>query len=255
MGERQEGTRIRMTNRGTQAYDVPARVAAYDRDMRIMHPNRERMIEVALDFLPASPDAPLRFLDLGAGTGLFAAAVLARHPRASVVAVDGAAEMSRMAEARLGRDAVRVDFVVGDFRDLGALLAPGERFDAIVSSFALHHLDGAEKVGVLGACVERLRPGAWLCNADLIVQECDELEARIQELRVAGIVARVEPDDERFGTPGRARGFLDELEEREGDQPLTLREDIDCMRRAGLESVAVIWTEYREAVCVGRRPA
>lgn len=37
---------------GIAAYDIPERIASYDRDMDVMHPNRHKMVQVALDLLP-----------------------------------------------------------------------------------------------------------------------------------------------------------------------------------------------------------
>src|SRR5262249_26341047 len=100
-----------MTDRSIDAYDLPERVASYDTSMEIMHPNRAKMVQVALEVLPFSPDQPLRALDLGVGTGYFAERFLARYPRASLVGVDGAAAMIDLAKTRLGPAAAsRVEF-------------------------------------------------------------------------------------------------------------------------------------------------
>lgn len=243
-----------METRSSDAYDTPARVSAYDHDMQIMHPNRGKMIEVALDLLPLSPDRKFRALDLGVGTGIFSAELLSRHPGAELVAVDGAEAMVELARERLGDLNPQVSFLVSDFRDLDSRLPRHEGFDAVISSFALHHLSRDEKEAVVKICVDRLHPGGWFLNADLIVAETAELEERIQALRVAGIVGRAPEEDQRFATALLTRQFLDELEEGEGDRPLTLREDLACLEGAGLKSVAVAWLEYREAVTVGIKP-
>jgi ubiquinone/menaquinone biosynthesis C-methylase UbiE len=134
--------------RGISAYDLPERVAAYDADMDLMHPNRARMVDVALDVLPFPWTARLRAVDLGTGTGFLAHRFLERFPAATVVAVDGASSMLDLARARLGALAARVEFVVGDFRRLDTLgfdLAA----DVLLSCFALHHLTAEEKRDVL----------------------------------------------------------------------------------------------------------
>lgn len=104
-----------------QAYDIPERVAMYDSDMDLMHPNRGKMAEVMLEVLPFSQDASFTALDLGVGTGFFSKAVLGRFPQCRVIAVDGAGSMIEMARTRLGSLAERVDFRRGDFRSLKKL--------------------------------------------------------------------------------------------------------------------------------------
>jgi tRNA (cmo5U34)-methyltransferase len=232
------------------AFDLPERVAAYDGHMALMHPNRARMIEVALELLPFPPEAPVTALDLGAGTGVFTHAFLKRYARAHVIALDGAAAMLEMARARLGAAAERVEFLTGDFRDLAALA--GARTGSLVfSSFALHHLNREEKVRVVRDALAFLEPGGWFFNADLVVAEDPAVEARLQELRVAGILRRNAGRDPRFTSAEAIRRFLDELEASHRDQPQSLAEDLGVLKAAGLARPAVFWSEYREAVIGG----
>jgi len=235
--------------RGIAAYDLPERVATYDADMDLMHPNRARMVEIALEVLPFPRGARLRAVDLGTGTAFLAHRFLERFRESTVVAVDGASTMLDLARARLGPLAARVEFVVGDFRRLDV---PGFDFEAdvVLSSFALHHLTAEEKGDVLRRVASGLRPGGWFVNADLVVSEWPELEERIQVLRVEGIVARAGSRDPRFVDPGATRAWLEEMEAQEGDQPLPLVKDLALAREAGLH-VEVFWKEHREAVWGG----
>jgi len=249
------------------AYDLPDRVRAYDADMDLMHPNRPKMVGVALEVLPFESSAPLRALDLGTGTGFMATRFLEAFPRASVVAVDGAGAMVDLARARLGSPEGRVTFVVGDFRSLRALVSKNAPFDVAFSSYALHHLTAAEKGALLKDVRSLLSPGGWFVNADLVVSASAKLEERIQALRVRGIVSRAAGRDlsrsvgappptrwaegSRFETAAATRTFLDELEAREGDQPLPLQRDLAILREAGFKGVEVFWREYREAVYGG----
>src|SRR5262249_28316619 len=142
------------------AYDIPERVASYDADMDLMHPNRHKMLAVVLELIPCDREKSFTALDLGIGTGFFTHALLQHFPNSRVVAVDGASSMVEMAKSRLGVLAGRVDFRIGDFRDLQQLLA-GERGDLVYSAFALHHLPAPDKVPVLRAAVRFLNPGGW----------------------------------------------------------------------------------------------
>ena len=235
------------------AYDLPERVARYDADMAVMHPNRSRMVEIALEVLPFGREEPLQALDIGVGTGYFTEKFIEAFPLASVHALDGAEAMIELAKERLGRRQQNVMFSVGDFRDLGRILA-GQRFDVVFSSYALHHLARDEKRSMVADAVSLLRPGGWLLNADLVVAESARLEERIQDIRLRGIVQRAATGDPRFADYDTTRRYLDEMEAAEGDRPITLQEDLLVLREAGLEDVAAFWLEYREAVTGGRRP-
>jgi len=234
-----------------KAYDIPERVAGYDSDMELMHPNRNKMLQIMLELLPIPAGASFTALDLGVGTGFFSNAILARFPNCRVIAVDGAASMVEMAKSRLGPVSERVDFQIGDFRYLPQLLPDGQRLDLVYSAYALHHLTWQEKLDVVREVVGLLKPGGWFLNADLIVAASEFTEKRIQEIRVEGIVRRAAGRDTRFLTPLSTRAFLDDLEARDNDKPLPLVEDLKILRDAGLGNASAFWVEYREAVTGG----
>jgi tRNA (cmo5U34)-methyltransferase len=242
------------TTDSVRAYDAADRVQAYDADMDLMHPLRHKMIAVALEVLPFDRQAELRALDLGVGTGFFAARFLEFFPRATVVAVDGAEAMLSFCQARLGEQAKRVEFVISDFQRLGRHHIPGGAVDAVFSAYALHHLPAGEKKQLIETSLALLKPGGWFLNADLVVAQEQAVERRIQQLRVEGVVSRASGDS-RFLTPAATRAFLDQLEEDEKDQPLPLLEDLAIARAAGLTAVEVFWKEYREAVWGGPKAA
>jgi hypothetical protein len=133
-------------------------------------------------------------------------------------------------------------------------LAPGAgTADVVFSAYALHHLSRPDKETVLRQVVELLVPDGWFVNADLIVADSPELEGRLQELRVAGIVKRAGGSDNRFTDSASTRQFLADLQKKEADQPLTLAEDLDVLRSSGLKSVSAFWLEYRELVSGGQK--
>ena len=67
------------------------------------------------------------------------------------------------------------------------------------------------------------------------------------------IVERAGGSDNRFVDSASTRRFLDDLEANEGNQPLTLAEDLDVLRSSGLKNVSTFWLEYRELVSGGQK--
>ena len=233
-----------------RAYDLERRVATYDSDMEIMHPLRSKMAEVLLEVLPWAKTEALRGVDLGVGTGLLTARFLDAFRYASLVAIDGAAAMIDLCRSRIRSAAGRVEFLVADFRAIPAdRLAPGS-VDVVFSAYALHHLTRKEKSSLIAQSLVWLKPGGWFLNADLVVARDLQVERRIQTLREAGIVSRA-GGDPRFQTCAATREFLADLERNERDQPLTIEDDLETAREAGLQSAEVFWKEYREAVWGG----
>ena len=241
-----------MTERSIAAYDVSQRVKTYDADMELMHPNRSKMVQIALEVLPFPKTAPLRAIDLGIGTGYFTKQFLDHFPNSRVLGIDGAQAMIELAKARLKSLASRVEFVIGDFRNLQQLAPGAGMADVVFSAYALHHLGRPDKERVLREVVELLVPGGWFINADLIIADSPELESRLQELRIAGIVERAGGSDNRFPDSASTRQFLADLERKEADHPLTL-EDLALLRSSGLKNVSAFWLEYRELVSGGRK--
>jgi len=233
------------------AYELPKRLASYDADMQLMHPNRVKMVDVALDLLPFAPDASIRALDLGTGTGYVASRFLERFANATLVGIDGSDGMLRLAETRLAPFAGRFELARGDFRDIRAALRTTTPFDVVFSAFALHHVNRADKTSVVRQCLALLKKGGWFLNADLVRSRSPVVEARIQELRVAGIVKRNAGHDERFRDAAATRAYLDTLEREDGDQPLGIEEDLAVLQDAGLTNSGVFWLETREAVTGG----
>jgi len=236
-----------------RAYDLPGRVANYDADMDLMHPNRHKMAESIENVLAVSGAPPQLAIDLGTGTGFLVDRLLRAFPDLRILAIDGAEQMVDLARTRLGPLAQRVDFRVGDFRDLKTLCGDAGQADAVVSAYALHHLSADEKLQVLRIAHGMLKPGGWFLNADITLAEDDELDAITQRLRVRGIVQRAKGLDPRFVDASATRRFLDELERNEHDQPVRPAEDLRILRESGFSHVTTFWRETRESVSGGMR--
>jgi len=240
-------------NKSIDAYDNRARVTRYDADMDLMHPNRHKMVDVSLEILPFQASQPISVLDLGVGTGYFAMRLLNEYPHATLTGLDGSEAMIDLAKTRLSEfvDQGRVSFIQARFQDLDSAVPGNDRFDLAFSSYSLHHLDADEKHRAIDQTIRRLKHGGWFLNADLVSHRSSEIESAIQEARVSGIHHRNGGRDERFATLADIRIFLDGLEATEGDQPLTVEEDIEIFRSAGVTNASILWKEYREVVVGG----
>ena len=105
-----------------------------------------------------------RVLDLGAGTGSTAKAVLDAYPDATLVLVDENPGM--VAIAREVLPAANIEHVV--IADLSDPLPDGP-FDLVVSALAIHHLDGVAKQALFAAVHDRLRAGGRFAMADVVL--------------------------------------------------------------------------------------
>jgi ubiquinone/menaquinone biosynthesis C-methylase UbiE len=100
----------------------------------------------ALDAIVA--DNPLRVLEVGPGTGMFAVRLAAALPDASVTTIDQSARLVEMTRAR------GVDSRVGDAQDLPYA---DESFDAVAALWMLYHVPDIERA--IAEVRRVLRPG------------------------------------------------------------------------------------------------
>jgi tRNA (cmo5U34)-methyltransferase len=120
-------------------------------------PHRVEGEAVLLELLPPHP---MRVLDLGSGAGRLLALVKSARPRAEVVALDFSPTMLAELHKLFGNDSA-VTIVAHDFdRPLPAM----GRFDAVVSSFAIHHVTHERKRAIYEEIFSILAPGGVFCN-------------------------------------------------------------------------------------------
>jgi tRNA (cmo5U34)-methyltransferase len=107
-------------------------------------------------------------LDLGVGTGETARRLLALHPEATLVAIDGSKAM--LSAARNALPTGRVSLRLARLEDP----LPTEVFDLVVSVLAVHHLRGAEKAALFRRIADVLRPSGLFVLGDVVVPERPE---------------------------------------------------------------------------------
>ncbi|MGH7495385.1 MAG: class I SAM-dependent methyltransferase [bacterium] len=237
--------------RSAAAYDNAARVAQYDAKMNLMHPNRTKMAEIVCAMLPFDSRARVRILDLGTGTGFLIAHVVQAFPQAQIIAVDSAPAMVQEAQARLREKAQALTWQICTFQEFTQTVSALPSFDAVVSSFALHHLSAGEKLELFQALFGKIRAGGWFINADIVARPDPKIEERYQQLRRLGIQQRARQQLGEERTLEDIAANLAKLEQEDGDQPLRLESDLQLLREAGFHEVDCFWKESREAVWEG----
>ncbi len=95
-------------------------------DVLIPRPETERLVELALERLPA----PARVLELGTGSGAIAIALAIERPGLRIVATDVSEAALALARQNAQRHGLEIEFVLSDWFEA---LGPG-RFDLIVAN-------------------------------------------------------------------------------------------------------------------------
>lgn len=207
---------------------------------------RERSEQLAFvaHLLPFERDDPFTLLDLGAGTGAAARALLSYFTRARAVLADFSPAMMAA-----GADAMRP--FEGRFQyvpfDMLRSAWPAEiptPLQAVVTSQCVHHLPDERKASLFREIFDRLAPGGWYVNYDF-VKAAPEVETAWR--RVAG---REDPEAARPAerTPEQERRWHEHIRYM-GELALQLA----ALRAAGFQAVDVYWKRLDQVIYGGAR--
>jgi ubiquinone/menaquinone biosynthesis C-methylase UbiE len=129
------GNRLTHNEPVSVAEHLGIRLDDYDAKIRTFIPDYEEMIEAGAATLRALERPAPRLLDLGIGTGAFAAACARVAPDVRVTGIDADSGILDMARSRLEPLGITATLLHGNFTDVTLPAC-----DVIVSSFALHHI-------------------------------------------------------------------------------------------------------------------
>ena len=239
----------------------------WDRQQEALVPRREHRFSAILYPLGPALGPRFRVLDLGCGTGSLSERVLARYRGARVVALDYDPVLLAIGRRGLGRARGRLTWVEADLRKSGweRALPPG-RYDAVVSSTALHWLSPRELARVYRALARKMRRGGLFLNGDAIRFGAASSRFRtIARTAGRGYFARSSRRGESWGGWWRA-ALHDPYLAREAklhrarfprahsrvttpDLPGHVR----LLRRAGFREVEVIWSSWQNRVLAAVR--
>ena len=216
-------------------------------------PFRQGQIDMVVQLLAPGP---ARAVDLCCGEGRLSAAILAAYKSCRLTAYDGSDAMRQAAQARCARFGAR--FTVQAF-DLAATdwRAFPEPVDAVVSSLAVHHLDGAEKRALFTDMAKQLNPGGRLVIADLIEPQSPQawaLAARQWQEDVARRAAAAGRPEALQAFRQSGWNFFADPTPDPLDKPSSIAEHLDAFRAAGLQAADTHWLYAGHAVMSGSKP-
>lgn len=128
-------------------------------------------VEGEAALLELLPSGARRFLDLGSGGGRLLALVKAARPGGRYVALDFSPAMLAALRTLFAAD----ESVTVVERSMDAPLPELGTFDAVVSSFAIHHVTHARKRALYEEVFARLEPGGVFCNLEHVSSPSERL--------------------------------------------------------------------------------
>lgn len=176
-------------------------------------------------------------LDIGAGTGLMSEFVMQRVGAASLFLLDESTEMTAKALTRLEK------FKPTLFLQSMTEPLPAMKFNAVVSSVAIHHLMHEEKRELYERVFHALAPGGVFVNAEQVLGETDWEEQYYDEMHISG--ARALGSDEEEIRAARERMSY--------DRSAPLAEQVRWLTEVGFERTGTFFKWGRFAVFAGWR--
>ena len=210
-------------------------IEAYDATIRQFIPGYEEMLRTAAREL--APVASGSVLDLGAGTGALAEAILESSPAGTVELIDVDTEMLEQARTRLARFGGRARFTEGSFLEE---LPPCR---GVAASLALHHIPTLDlKRALFRRIHDALEPGGVFVNADATMPADPAAQDATWRGWADHMVSHGIDEQRAF----------EHFEDWSGeDTYFPVEDELAAMAAAGFEAQCV-WREVGIAVLVGR---
>jgi SAM-dependent methyltransferase len=188
------------------------------------YPRRAEGESVLLEHVPREAR---RILDLGTGDGHLLALLEVDRPQMLGVGLDFSELMLEAAHDRFARDK-RIELIRHDFTDPLPELG---RFDAVVSSMAIHHLEHERKRSLYGEVFELLEPGGMFANFEHVASPTHRLHLAF----FAAIGEPLEHEDP-------------------SDRLLDVETQLAWLRELGFDDVDCYWKWLEIAVLIGVKP-
>lgn len=219
-------------------------------------PERELQIRTIVTLLESQPIS-MRIVELCPGAGLLTAALLDRFADARVLALDGSEAMRESTRRSAGANADRLEIRPFDLLETAWRRFDGVPINAVVSSLAVHHLDGEGKRHLFADIFAALAPGGIFVLADLtepptatarkVAAEAwdEEVHRRTEELEgPADVFERFEADQWNYYKYVEPGG--DPV-----DKPSSLMDQLLWLREAGFGAIDVHWMKAGHAIISG----
>lgn len=197
------------------------------------------------------PRSPRLIIDLGCGAGVLGAKLLERFGEARLVMVDYSPTMLDAARAHYGDDA-RITIVEADLAVVSmSQLLGAAKPDAVVSSFALHHLSRPRQQELYREIFEALAPGGVFVNCEHTASATPRYEQMFYEYLVDGTYRSARAAGEDL-TRAQVQAMVNDGQ----DVNILTHVDRQCdwLRQIGFTDVDCAYKLYEIAVFAGYKP-
>lgn len=219
---------------------------------RYFVPDREEQIDIICALLPIGQSSA-QVIELCCGEGLLAAAILERYPTSRVLGLDGSPAMLARARHNLAGydtrfEGVLFDLATDDWRQRW------RDVQAVVSSLAIHHLDGAGKRALFQDVHAMLSAGGAFVIADLVQPTSQagwELAAEAYDEAVRQRALHIDGHTGMFEQFEMLGWNFFRYPEDELDRPSPLFDQLKWLEQAGFTCIEVHYLRAGHAIFSG----
>ncbi len=201
-------------------------------------PYYDQMVRALIDSIHCDNLAPIRIIDLGCGTGTISMRISEKFPNSKIVCLDIASNMIQIAKHKLSqhKDA---EFLVGDFSKIDF----EGKFDVVVSSLALHHLDtDNDKKTFYQKIYHLLNDSGVFINADVVLASTDYQQEIYMDRWIEYMNRQVSKEE-------ILSKWIPTYNSE--DKPAKLIDQLKWLEKIGYRNTDVIWKYYNFAVYGG----
>ncbi|MGE5306413.1 MAG: class I SAM-dependent methyltransferase [Alphaproteobacteria bacterium] len=217
-------------------------------------PIREMQAEMVARMIPYPLDRAIRVLDLCAGFGALAIAILKSRPKAKAFCIDRSEEMTKLGRDRAASFAERIEFAQASLDTGDWLKSVTGTYDAVVSAQALiRFTTSARRKSLYREIFSIVTPGGCFINLDDVCAPTPGLRKRYN----AALDQWLEGCTQQAG--GATPQFVKYQEDAPGNysEPSKdgfLDQELSWLREAGFEDVDCFWKFGVMTVYGGFRP-
>jgi tRNA (cmo5U34)-methyltransferase len=223
----------------------------YSQIADILLPGREEILAIIAEMATSFVSGPPKILDLGCGYGDVTNAILNLNPQASVFMVDFSDEMLKQSAERF-KENRNIRIIRHDLNEgiLGSLAT--EKFDAVVSCFALHHIEFAHRVKLYTDIYKILKEDGLFINGDRFKGDSPAIDQWEFDNWIKWMAKQIKGK-------GRDKSFAQikqsqiESDKKLGDKPGTIWDMERDLRKAGFRQVDCVCKHQILAVLVSAK--
>jgi cyclopropane fatty-acyl-phospholipid synthase-like methyltransferase len=229
---------------------------------------REERFSFMMDIIEEEHTGVKKILDAGCGPGSFTMRLAKRFPGTKIYSIDYDPVLLKLAKNNTSAYSSRVNILEYDLKEnQWAKALADEKFDAIVSTTALHWLPESSLPGVYKNFYNILKENGIFMDGDHFrsTGDSEELQSLYSKIREKIAKSNIHKEgamnwEEWWEYVSKSGVFNEDLKERSKryssgahDQKVTLEEHIDILNKSGFNTAGVVWQYLDNRVLFARK--